>query len=442
MSTPTATTAERAILGSIMRKPSLLADVLERLSPEQFACPYAGALLELMRSRASEGRGVDAISICEAVAMLGTTKLPAASEVMRYPDDVPSTAALPAWIGEVTNAATLRDVLALSAWLSDECETGKTGVDILDRAGSALQRIATKADHGDGPVMLGDAAASELPELLSPSAQAAPMSTGLDELDSMLGGGLRRQELTVIGGRPGMGKTALAVCMADHATIHSRSVLMFSAEMSTGQVTQRLLSSWTSIPFGRIRQPSMLTPPERDLLKTHAADMRAASFAIDDRAAPSLVQIEATSRRHKLRHGLDLVVVDYFQILGIEERNGRRLEGLNAMANGLMQMAKRLDCSVVLLSQLNRNLTNRQDKLPILADLKECGALEEAAHVVLFPYRPAVDDEAAPVDLATIRIAKQRSGPTGDISAVWDGPRLCFKNDSDADLFGIDGGAA
>lgn len=160
-------------------------------------------------------------------------------------------------------------------------------------------------------------------------------------------------------------------------------------------------------------------------------------FWIDDRSLPTLEQIEGVARRHQTAHGLDLVVIDYFQVLGIVSDRGDRLGPMNDMSSGLMRLARDMGCCVVLLSQLNREVTSRKDAVPTMADLKGCGKLEEDAHVILLPHRPAEYDQDADDHDAMVYIAKNRSGPTGVVQLGWNPDYVRFEASGES-AFGLE----
>lgn len=419
--------SERSVIGAIIKKPDLLADVLDALTPEDFGCPYAARTLRLMRARVAEGRGIDEISLPEAIATMADPLYPSVTELLGWVDGTPSTAALPGWIREVKDQATRRRMDLLGGWLLERGKRGEPIPATLATLAQMVGKLSTLAEGG-GPEMLGPLASQAIAALRSPPETSRPISTGIPQLDTILGGGVRRSELTLIGGRPGMGKTALAVQIGDHATVQGLSTLMFSAEMTAREVTLRQLSSWTHISYQLLRRPDRLQEQHWPILEQHAEAMHRVRFAVDGRTSPTLAQIVATCKRHKLAHGLDLVVIDYFQILGFEgsRRDGNDIAAKEAMVTGLRDLSKDLDIAVILLSQLNRELAKRQNKRATKSDLKGCGGLEEAANVILFPYRPSEDEENADPSEAEVGLGKQRAGVCGTVRCSWDGPRMRF----------------
>lgn len=421
------TSSERSVIGAIMRQPSLLADVLEFLGPEDFACPYAGATLALMRARAGEGFGIDEISLPEAIVRAARPdRYPTASELLGWADGVVSTAALPAWVREVRECSTLRAIRAGVEEIDTRGKRGETSAELLRRMTTLVQELALKADHGKGPEQLGVTADAVLDDLANPQPEAAPIPTGLLDLDDALNGGLHKGDLVIIGGRPGMGKTALGVQMADHATIFGASVLMFSAEMSKKKIAMRQLAAHSDISFSRLLKADKLTQAQVESLRASAANMHRIPWATDDRSAPSLETIVAVAKRHMLTAGgLDILLIDYFQILTHGGRGD--LQDKERMIYGLRDFARDNDVCVVLLTQLNRDGAKRSNKRPVMEDIKGCGGIEEAACTILFPYRPGADDDSADPSSAEIIIAKQREGADGTVLVSWDGPAIRYR---------------
>lgn len=424
MNTTHADGAECAVLGACLKDARCIPDVLSDVLPEDYRKPEHKAIHKLIQAFHQRGDTIDEVSLPMAVAQSGQPDLFGGIEyVMALADQCASTAALPTYIRQVLEASKRRKLRQVGVRLLEALEEGKSSAHLVAGVTGALQKIA--AAGARGPESLGDVSGRVSDRVnASPEEQErSVMSTGLEDLDVGLGGGLRRGELVLVGARPGMGKTALAVGMAADAAHNGRSALVFSSEMTADALGERLIAYDSGVPFGRIRRPSKMSDAERRRVTEAAQRIQGnhVPFWIDDRSQPKLAQIEGVARRHQTAHGLDLVVIDYFQILGLEVgRDGNRIGGMNDMSSGLMRLAKDLNCCVVLLSQLNRNLTVRKDAIPTMADLKGCGKLEEDAHVILLPHRPSEYDSAASEEEATIYIAKNRSGPTGEVLVRWD----------------------
>jgi replicative DNA helicase len=429
---------EKAVLGCCMIDQGLVPQVLSALDPQDFRVPWHGALLRLIEQRTSAGLACDVVALPEAVARLNE-RCGTISEVMSLPDIVPSTAALAAYVVDVKSASTLRQLQHLGDLLREEAESGKGVDEVMERATAELSRIASRAESAAGPMMISDVAAqcmARYTQQRTGDESVLPIPTGIGRLDDQIGGGIRRSELTVIAARPAMGKTSLGMQILDSAVSEGLSALTFSAEMTGVKLVDRLLAYWAGIPAARLRQPHLLTIGELQSLDRQAQEMDQCLLAVDDRTRPTLAQIKAASQRHQIRHGLDVILLDYFTILGIPQAGDRR-QALDTMVVGLMELAKDLGIAVVLLAQLNREVSKRASEAarPKMSDIKDCGAVEESAHLILMPYRPHEDGKSDDPSEAEIIIAKQRAGPSGEVPVYWDGTFMRFEETDDK--FGI-----
>jgi replicative DNA helicase len=251
------------------------------------------------------------------------------------------------------------------------------------------------------------------------------LPTGFTDLDDMTSG-LHPGEMVVIAARPSMGKTALAMTMAEHASVEQKkSVGVFSLEMSTKQLVQRLLCSRARVNLQNVRNGRL---SERDFPRlTHAmSNLHTARMFIDDTAGLSILELRARARRLMSRFGLDLIIIDYLQLLRSPSRRGqenRQIE-IAEISSGVKALAKELSIPIVVLSQLNRDPDKRGGGKPRLSDLRESGAIEQDADVVLLLVRGEVyeedeDKKAQETGKADIIIAKQRNGPTGEVTLTF-----------------------
>lgn len=252
--------------------------------------------------------------------------------------------------------------------------------------------------------------------------------TGFIDLDDLLGG-LQPSNLVILGGRPGMGKTSLALNIVAHVGMHSHvPALVFSLEMSHLELTQRLLSAEARVDSSRMRAGRLL---ETDWPKIAQATGRLAEapIYIDDNPHATVMEIRAKARRLKSRIGLGLVVIDYLQLMtGRTGAENRQVE-VAEISRGLKILARELEIPVMALSQLSRNLESRADKRPVLADLRESGSLEQDADIVIFTYRDEVYNRDSPDrGAAEIIVAKHRNGPTGAVQLAWHQAHTRFQN--------------
>jgi replicative DNA helicase len=249
--------------------------------------------------------------------------------------------------------------------------------------------------------------------------QIIGVPTGLTDLDKLLGG-LQRSDMIVMAGRPGMGKTSLALSIAlQAARLHQKRVALFSLEMSDEQLVQRLVSAETGIDSQRLRLGNI----KSDEWTTFYQAIRLLSETmvfIDDTPAISVLELRTKARRLHAEHGLDLLIVDYLQLMRGGTRNENRQQEISLISRSLKGIARELNIPVLALSQLSRQVESRHDKRPMLSDLRESGSIEQDADIVLFIYRDDVynPDTEFP-NIAEIIVAKHRSGPTGIFSVYF-----------------------
>ena len=244
------------------------------------------------------------------------------------------------------------------------------------------------------------------------------VTTGFTDLNSLLGG-FQKSDLVLLAARPSMGKTALAVNLAVNAAKAGKKVAMFSLEMSKTQIGQRILASFAQMNLSSLFKGELEGQDLVNLI-TASNELSKYSLHIDDTAAISLIELKAKLRRLKMEEGLDLVIVDYLQLMTTGERIENRVQELSQISRGLKVIAKELDVPVLALSQLSRALEQRPDKRPKLSDLRESGAIEQDADIVMFLYRDYVyNKETENPNLAEVIVSKHRNGPIGVVNLIW-----------------------
>lgn len=244
------------------------------------------------------------------------------------------------------------------------------------------------------------------------------VTTGFTDLNSLLGG-FQKSDLLLLAARPSMGKTALAVNLAVNAAKAGKKVAMFSLEMSKTQIGQRILASFAQMNLSSLFKGELEGQDLVNLI-TASNELSKYSLHIDDTAAISLIELKAKLRRLKMEEGLDLVVIDYLQLMTTGERIENRVQEISQISRGLKAIAKELDVPVLALSQLSRALEQRPDKRPKLSDLRESGAIEQDADIVMFLYRDYVyNKETENPNLAEVIVSKHRNGPIGVVNLIW-----------------------
>lgn len=309
---------------------------------------------------------------------------------------------------------------------------GRTAAEIVDEAERLVFQIAESGARGRAgfkPLKQILPAAVDRIDLLHQSdGDITGVSTGFGEFDKKTAG-LQPGDLIVIAGRPSMGKTTLAVNIAEHAAIGAKvPTAIFSMEMPSEQLAFRMISS-----LGRVDQTHLRTGrfPDEDWSRINTAVqlMSDAPIFIDDTAGLSPTEIRARSRRLQREHGLGLIVVDYLQLMSVPGSKENRATEISEISRSLKALAKELSLPIIALSQLNRSVEQRTDKRPVMSDLRESGAIEQDADLIVFIYREEVYNQDTPrKGIADIAIAKQRNGPIGDFPLTFVGRYTKFEN--------------
>lgn len=258
------------------------------------------------------------------------------------------------------------------------------------------------------------------------------LPTGLHALDLQLDGGQREGDLIIIGARPSMGKTALAMTIGMHAAKLGQTVAMFSLEMQRRDLWQRQVAMESDVSLSKIRQPhKRMSNVEFDAVTEASLRLKRLPFYVNDRTGLNINTLRTKTRALKRRFGLRLLIVDYLGLMHGTNPKDNRTTQLGEVTRSLKELAKELGITVLLLAQLNREVEKRIDQLPMLSDLRDCGEIEQDADIVLFPHRPIhLKPSLGPEwqSYAVLRVAKNRAGATGDLNLRYTGPHVRFSN--------------
>ncbi len=414
--------AERSVLGGILLENSALNTVTQILSPDDYYSRANGLIFEAMTELFRRGDPVDTVTVRGWLTDRGLFQKSGGDEhLFALTNTVPTVANIE------QHAQIIREKSAVRRLITACHEIAAQGYGDYGMAAEYLDGAEKKVfevgkQHTASPYEHIKDVVIRTFEQINIAAQRKERITGLptgfDKLDEMTAG-LKGSELIIIAGRPGMGKTALALNIAINATkARGCSVAVFSLEMRKEELARRLLCGEARVDGGRLRT-GMLSADDWRRLTSAAGPLTEQKIFIDDTAAITIMQLRGKARRLKSEHGLDMIVIDYLQLMRSGTRNDSREQEISEISRSLKALSKELDVPVVALSQLNRGVETRpgKDKRPQLADLRESGAIEQDADVIMFVYRPEVyakDEERGAVrGLAEIIIGKQRSGPTG-----------------------------
>jgi replicative DNA helicase len=425
--------AEASLLGAMMLSEEAISIVLDRgLKSEDFYKPAHRHVFDAIRSLSIAGEPVDPVTVGEelrrAALLDGIGGLDA---LVRLQNATPAISSAERYAKIVRDAAKLRRVINAASEIAEIAYSEPADVDkALDDAESRIYDVSA-GNVNEGAHVLSELLGESLEKIeerWNNPGQLSGVTTGFRKLDEILLG-FQPGALHVIGARPGMGKSALALNMAVNvARLTMRPVIFFSLEMSAYELSQRVLSSEASVPSEVLRGAA---PSEKQWTEIGRAVGRLdIPLIIDDSPMTSVGSMRARARRVRLQQGdLGLIVIDYLQLMGGDAKVENRQLEVSEISRNLKLMAREFNVPIVALSQLSRNLENRGDKRPNLSDLRESGAIEQDADVVMFIYRgDAAGDTTAARGTADLIIAKHRAGRTDTVKLAWIEPYTRFEN--------------
>jgi replicative DNA helicase len=435
--------AEAAVLGGLMLAPEAWDRVADKITDRDFYRRDHQLIFRAIGELANKSMPCDAVTLGEWFDAQGIAELVGGSRyVIELANSTPSAANIAAYADIVREKAVLRALIDAGHEITGDAfkPEGRNASELIEAAEQRVFRIAEAGARGRQGFTSMRQAVKEAFRLLQEryeNRQAVTgVPTGFTDFDHKTAG-LQAGDLIIVAARPSMGKTALALNMAEYAAIKTgKAIIIFSMEMSASQLALRLISS-----LGRIDQQRLRTGELADEewpRVTHAITMLSdAKIFIDDTPALSPVELRARARRLRREHELGMVVVDYLQLMAVPGSKENRATEISEISRSLKALAKEMQVPVVALSQLNRSLESRTDKRPVMADLRESGAIEQDADVIVFIYRDEYYNPESPDrGMAEIIIGKQRNGPTGMLKLTFRGQYTRFDNYVDESVEG------
>ena len=424
--------AERSVLGAMLLEQGAVSEAISVVRSEDFYRPAHAHIYEAMVVLFDRNEPVDEITVSAKLRELGRLDAVGGTAYLAtLTESVPTAANLVHYAKIVQNNALTRRLISAATAIAGSGYDGGADIDLLlDAAEAKIFEITSSRERG-GFVPLRDivkGAISLAEKLYERKQPITGVPTGFCDLDAITSG-LQPADLIIVAGRPAMGKTALALNCALNAAIRSGTpVAVFSLEMSKEQLVTRMLCCEARVQSQRLRAGQLKSTDWPKLAKA-AGDLSKAELYIDDTGALSILEMRARTRRLQAEKGLGLVVVDYLQLMqGRGGGEGRERE-ISEISRGLKALAKELRVPVVALSQLNRSLEQRQDKRPVLSDLRESGAIEQDADVICFVYRDEYYATDSPdKGIAELIVGKQRNGPTGVVKVRFFAEYTRFEN--------------
>jgi replicative DNA helicase len=416
--------AERSILGAILLDNHALNAAIENLKPEDFFLEQHRRVFNQMIALGESQQAIDLVTLTESLHRVGELESSGGAPYLAaLADGMPRVSNVEHYARIVREKALLRNLIHATHNIQQRALEGEDGADtILDNAESSIFALAEDRVKA-GLIPVKDIVRDNferLEKIFREGKSITGVSTGYAELDKLLSG-LQPSELLILAARPSQGKTALALNFAENISIRAGNpVAFFSLEMSKESLLQRLVASVAQIDAHKFRSGHLSREDWRRMTEA-LGTISSAPLWIDDAGSTSVLEIGAKARRLKRDKGLSLVVVDYLQLITGRGRFNNRQEEVSSISRGLKGLAKELQIPVLVLSQLTR-APEREERGPQLSDLRESGAIEQDADVVMFIYRPHwAKMEASPEerDQAEIQVAKQRNGPTDKVRFVF-----------------------
>ena len=425
--------AEQSVLGSMLMDRDAVNVAVENLSHEDFYNLRHGEIFGAMVDLYHENRAVDLVTLKNQLEQKG--KLEAAGD-MKYLSQiaaaVPNSVHIKNYVQIVKDKSLYRKFIQLGNQVMAEGYSTETPIDVLsEEVEQKVFRILQNKGNEDfshiRDVLLETF--DDIERIAKSEGEITGIPTGFVDLDYRTSG-LQPSDLVLVGARPSMGKTAFALNVVQHAAVRKHKCsAIFSLEMSKKQLVNRMLSCEAGVESEKLRS-GKLEDSDWEKLAMALAPLSEAPIYIDDTPGITLAEMRSKCRKLKLDKGLDLIMIDYLQLMSGSGRNGdNRQQEISDISRGLKALAREMQAPVVALSQLSRALEARADHRPMLSDLRESGAIEQDADVVMFLYRdeyyhPETEDK----NIAEIIIAKQRNGPTGTVKLAWLGQYTKFAN--------------
>ena len=422
--------SERSVLGAMLRSNEAALLAFEALSDDDFFDASNREIFSAMRALSESARAIDLVTLDEELSRRGRLEAvggaPYLIDLLR---SVPSSANIKAYIQIVDEKSTLRKLIKASEGILSACYLGDREVrEILDAAEKAVYDI-TMRKGGEQlkpiqPVLLSTF--ERIEELVKNHGRIEGVPTGYRELDDLLTG-LHPGELVLIAARPSMGKTSFAMNVVENATIRAaKKAAIFSLEMPAEQLAMRMLCTEAKVDMQRVRR-GQISDEEWGKLSEAMIGIGPAGMFVDAKTGATVSEVRSKVRRLQLEHGLDLIMIDYIQLMSGSGRFGSRQEEVSQISRSLKGLATELGVPVIALSQLSRAPTARSGHRPVLSDIRDSGAIEQDADVVMFIHREDYyEPDTAEKNIAEIIIAKQRNGALGTVKLGWKGEYTWF----------------
>lgn len=426
--------AERSVLGALMIDKDAVIRISDFLNPEDFYQENHRLIYETILDLFSKNQPIDLLSV---KTKLHEKKILNEVGGLDYLTDlinaVPTAAHVVHYANIVKDKKTRRDLIRASSEINEQAfEQTEDMESLLDEVEQKIFNISQRSrPQRFTSIKEGLPLAYERMEKIHDGkGTLRGVPTGFTGLDNILSG-FQRSELVILGARPSLGKTTLALDIARHVGLSGRPVGIFSIEMSREQIIDRLIAAQAQVPLWQLRTGRLKDDVEFRLIQQAFDDLAKAPIFIDDTPSPNVMQMRSMARRLQIEHGLDLVIIDYLQLIRPRTNSDNLVQQVTEISRSLKSLARELNVPVLAVSQLSRDVDKREIKIPRLSDLRESGSLEQDADVVLFIYRKDRDRTDLPEEeqnLAEVIISKNRNGPLGSVQLRFDPEKVTFRN--------------
>ncbi len=431
--------AEQCLLGCVLVDGDLSMEILSNVTEEDFYSPTHQVVCQAMKQVLNARMPVDFVTVADELNRIGQmSSIGGIGYLTTLNGSVPSSANWKYYFEIVKKHAVMRQLIHTCSEITGDAYTAEDMEKMLASAESRIYNLNTKSFTGQLKPIFDSISAvfGDFENIVKNPDALAGIPSGFRSLDKMTNG-FHGGELIVVAGRPGMGKTSLAMNMVEHAALNKKySCAVFSLEMSAKSLAQRSVCSVAGVPMSTALA-GKLTPQQWQSLWNASEGFSKAKIFVDDTSSITTAQMLSKCRRLKSQHGLDMVLIDYIQLMQSDDRNSKenRQQEVASISRALKLMARELDVPVIALSQLRRTTEATRNKKPQLSDLRESGAIEQDADIVLMIYKPEEEQELdTPSTRVELVVAKHRNGPIGDIPLDWIGEIVRFK---EADTYSL-----
>ena len=435
--------AEKAVLGSILLSPQGSESALERLRPQDFWSVRNRDVFEAMKHIWDKGGSIDVVTVMAALEKLGKQE---SSGGLEYLTELsvftPTTNNLEHYLAIVEEESARRSLVRVCESVAHDARTGtkETSALLNDAERRIFEIIVRKSDETIERIApIYGRVYRRIGELMKSGGLSTGLPTGFIDLDALTSG-LQKSDLIIIAGRPASGKSTLALNIATHAALREgATVAFFNLEMSKDQLVSRVMSTETGVPLYNIRTGRVDSAELLEIAKGFNK-IGDAPLLLDDTPGISVAELRSRCRRIKAKYGLDLVIVDYLQLMQTTGRAESRVQAVSEMTRNLKILARELDVPVIVLSQLSREPDKRPDHMPLMSDLRESGSIEQDADLIMMLYRPAAytdtDEYRDHNNIAYLNVIKHRNGETRKLNLTWVPELTKFTNCADPNEYG------